>query len=76
VPVEAVALVLGQHRDLPDLGVHQVRQHEVDQPVVAAERHRRLGTVLRQRRKPLSLATGKDDAEHPRSAAHVTQGSG
>jgi hypothetical protein len=73
VPVEAVALVLGEHRDLPDLGVHQVGQDEVDEPVVAAEGHRRLGPVLRQGGQPLALTAGQDDAENPRTATHGSQ---
>jgi hypothetical protein len=45
VPVQAVALVLGQHADLADPAVGQVGQREVDQPVHPAERHGRLGPV-------------------------------
>ena len=50
------------------LGVDQVGQHEVDQPVVAAERHRRLGAVRGQRGEPLAFTAGQDDAEHPLDA--------
>ena len=73
VPVQAVALVLGEDGDLPHLGVDQVRQDEVDQPVVAPEGHRRLGPVLREGCETLALAPGEDDAEHSGAAAHVTQ---
>ena len=73
VPVEAVALVLRQDGDLPDLGVDEVGEHEVDQPVVAAERHRRLGPVVGEGSKPLARTARQDDAENPRTAAHVTQ---
>ena len=64
VAVQRVRLVLGEHTDAVQPAVHHVRQYEVDQAVVAAERHRRLGTVRRQRPQSLSLATGQDDAQH------------
>ena len=64
VAVQRVALVLREHDDPPVAGVDQVRQREVDQPVVAAERDRRLGAVERQRRQPLALAPRQDDREH------------
>ena len=63
VAVEAVRLVLRQHDDLEVAGVDDVGQREVDQPVDAAERHRRLGPVGRQRHQPLALAAGEDDRE-------------
>ena len=44
-------------------GVHDVGQREVDQPVDAAERHRRLGPVGRQRHQPLALAAREDDRQ-------------
>ena len=43
--------------------VDEVRQHEVDQPVGAAERHGRLGPVRGQRQQPLALAAGEHDRE-------------
>ena len=49
VPVQAVGLVLGQHQDLANVGVDAVREGEIDDPVNAAERDRRLGTVPGQR---------------------------
>ena len=64
VPVEAVRLVLGEHDDLPQTRVQQVRQREVDESVLPAERHRRLGAVFREGHEPLALAAGEDDAEY------------
>ena len=64
VPVQRVRLVLGEHADPVQPGVDQVGQHEVDQPVVAAERHGRLGPVGGERPQPLALAAGQHDAEH------------
>ena len=64
VAVEAVGLVLREHDDLEVAGVHDVGQREVDEPVDARERHRRLGAVGRERHQPLALPTGEDDREH------------
>ena len=64
VPVEGVRLVLGQHHDAQVAGVHQVRQHEVDQAVVAPEGHGGLGPVRRQRGQPLPGTPREDDGEH------------
>ena len=69
VPVEAVALVLRQHDDLVVVRVDQVREREVDQPVVAAERDGGLGAVGGQRGEALALAAGqhhRQDLAHPR----------
>ena len=64
VAVEAVRLVLRQHDDLEVAGVDDVGQREVDQPVDAGERHRRLGPVGGQRHQPLALTAGEDDGQH------------
>jgi hypothetical protein len=63
VAVERVRLVLRQHHDLGQPGVDEVRESEVDQAVLAAERHRGLGAVRREGHEALSLAAGEDDAE-------------
>ncbi len=55
VTVEAVALVLGQDGDPEDAAVDEVREREVDQPVVAPERHRRLGAIGSERPEALAL---------------------
>jgi hypothetical protein len=57
VPVEAVRLVLRQHDHLAVLGVDDVGQGEVDQPVDPAVGHRGFGSVGGQRHQPLALAT-------------------
>ena len=43
---QRVRLVLRQHRDLADAGVDAVRQHEIDDAELAAERRRRLAAIL------------------------------
>ncbi len=63
--VQAVALVLGQHHDPVVAAVGQVGEREVDEPVVAAERNRRLGALAGQREQPLALAPGEHHRENP-----------
>ncbi len=70
VPVEAVALVLGEHHDANEAGVHQVGQGEVDEPVVAPERHRRLGAIPGEGEQSLALAPGEHHHQHVRPARH------
>ena len=53
-----------------EVGVDQVGQHEVDQPVDAAERHGRLGPVGGQRPQPLALAAREDHPEYPQRLCH------
>ena len=73
VPVERVALVLGQHDDLQVPGVDEVREREVDQAVVAPERHGRLRAIGGQRRQPFPLAPGEHESEDQRRR-HATSG--
>ena len=68
VLVQRVALVLRQHHDLVEVRVDEVREREVDQAVVAAERHGGLGPVRRERREPLALATREN---HRQNLAHA-----
>ena len=63
VPVQAVALVLGEHADLADAAVGQVGQREVDQPVETAERDGRFRPVRGQRAEAGSGAAGEHDAQ-------------
>ena len=56
VVVERARVVLRQDDHVRDVGVHAVRQGEVDDPVLAAERDGGLGAFLRQDREPLALA--------------------
>ena len=71
VPVEAVRLVLGEHDDLEVAGVDDVGQREVDQPVDASERDRRLGAVRRERHQPLPLPAREHDDQDLRTSAAV-----
>src|SRR4051794_15819484 len=74
--VEAVALVLREDDDLAQARVDEVRQREVDEPVVAAERDGGLGAVRRQRRKALALSAREHHPEDARRGhgANPTRG--
>ena len=60
VPFQGQRLVLRQKSDLAQAGVQGIGKAEVNNPVPAQERNRRLGPVPRQRVEPLSLPTAKD----------------
>ena len=45
VAVQALAVELGEDEDPVDAGVQAVADRDVDQPELAADRHRRLGPV-------------------------------
>ena len=55
-------------------GVDDVGQREVDQPVDAAERHRRFGAVGRERHQPLPLPPREDDGQDLGTSAAVRHG--
>ena len=65
VVVERARVVLGQHDDVVDVRVDAVRQREVDDPVLATERDRRLGAFLGQDGQALALAAGQDHGHRP-----------
>ena len=66
VVVERARVVLGQDDDVGDPGVHAVAQREVDDPVLAPERHGRLGAHGREDGQAFALAAGEDHG-HRRS---------
>ena len=65
VVVERPRVVLGQDDDVVDVRVDAVREREVDDPVLAAERHRRLGALLGQDREAFALAAREDHRHRP-----------
>ena len=65
VVVERAGVVLGQDDDVGDVRVDAVRQREVDDPVLAPERDRRLGPDRGQDREALTLAAGQDHRHRP-----------
>lgn len=50
--------------DLVDVGVEAVGHWDVNQPVVAAQRNRRLRTLLGERVQARASTAAKDDAKH------------
>jgi len=65
VPVQAVALVLGQHADPLQPAVHQVGQREVHQPVEGSERNGGFRPVRGQRPQRPARPAREHDAQHP-----------
>ncbi len=65
VVVQRVRVVLRQDEHIVDVRVHAVRQREVDDPVLAAERDRRLGAHGREDREALAFAAGEDHRHRP-----------
>ena len=63
VVVERPRVVLGQDDDVVDVRVDAVAEREVDDPVLARERHGGLGADAREDRQPLTLTAGEDDRE-------------
>ena len=58
---QALCLVLRCHADAPDTGIDAVRQGEIENAELAAERHRGLGTPVGQLHQPAATAAGKND---------------
>ena len=63
VAVERERLVLRQDVDPAQVGVDAVGERDVDDAVLAAKRNGRLGAIARQRKQPLTCATGQQYAE-------------
>ncbi len=70
MPVQAVALVLGEHADPADTPIDQVGQRKIHQPVQAAEGNSCFGPVRGQRRKALTCAACQNHSQDPLSS-HV-----
>jgi len=61
VPVQRLAVELGQHIDASDRAIDAVRDRDIDQTVLAGDRYGRLGTVARQGKQPGTLTATEDD---------------
>ena len=69
---QRVRLVLRHDRDAADARVDAVRQHEVDDAELAAERRRRLAAMVGEMLEALAAPAGHDDGERmARDAADV-----
>ena len=63
MPVERERLVLGEDEDPAQAGVDAVGERDVDDPVVPAEGHGRLGAVAGQRKEPFPGAACKQNTQ-------------
>ncbi len=68
VPVERRGIELRQHEDAPDAGVQAVADGDVDEPVLAADRHGRLGAAVGEGVEALALPAAQDDRQNVRHA--------
>ncbi len=67
---QRLRLVLHQQIDRVDLGIDEVREHEIDDPVLAVEGHGRLAALCRERVQARAFAAGHDDGENVLGAGH------
>ena len=64
VAVERRGVELRQHEDALEAGVQAVADRDVDQPVLAGERHRRLRAHVGQREEPRAAAAAENQGQH------------
>ena len=68
VPIERRGVELRQHEDAPDAGVQAVADRDVDEPVLAADRHGRLRAAVGEGVEALTLPAAQDDRQYVRHA--------
>ena len=79
VPVQALGVELRQHEDLPQARVQAVADRDVDQPVLAADRHSRLRPFQGEGEQARTTSAPENDRQHvvhlhrPRSISEVRQ---
>ena len=64
VAVERRGVELRQHEDPLEAGVQAVADRDVDEPVLAAERHRRLRAHVGERKEPRAASAAQDQGQH------------
>ena len=64
VAVQGRGVELGQHEDALEAGVQAVADRDVDEPVLAGERHRRLGAHVRERKEARAAAAAQNQGQH------------
>ena len=64
VPVQRGGVELGEQVDAPQAGVDAVGDGDIDQAILAGQRHRRLGALLGQREQARALPAAHDHREH------------
>ena len=63
---QRLAAELGEHVDRVDSGIDEIAEDEIDDPVFASERNRRLGAFPGKGKEPGSFAAGKYDTQNAR----------
>jgi hypothetical protein len=70
VAIERRGVVLREHENLRDVRVDAVRDRDVHEAILAAERHGGLGTLVRQGKQARACAAAEDDRQHLMSRRH------
>src|SRR4029450_6039331 len=63
VTIERRRVELRQDEDSPELGVQATADRNIDETVLAADRHSRLGSGMRQRKQSSAAPTPEDDRQ-------------
>ena len=63
VPMQADGVELRQHVDPVHAAIDAIRDRHVDQPILAGQRHRRLGAKFGERIKPRSPTAAEHESE-------------
>ena len=74
VTIERGGIELRQHEDAPQVRMQAVADRDVDEAVLAADRHGRLGTRPREREEAVPAATAQDEGQHRMHGAHTLVG--
>lgn len=64
MPVEGSGVELREAVNLIDVGIDAIGDWDVDQPVVGAQRHRRLCALLCERVQPRPCSTSQNNPQH------------
>ncbi len=72
VPVERRGVELRQHEDALEVGVQAVADRDVDQSILAADRHGRLRSHVGQGEEPRSAPAAEDQCEDIFHALHLS----
>ena len=71
--VERRRVELRQHEDPAQVGVQAVADRHVDEPILAADRHRGLGAELGEGVEPAALAAAQDEREHVAHGSSISR---
>ena len=64
VPVQRGGIELGQQVNAPQTGVDAVGDGNIHEPILAGQRHRRLGALFGQREQARALPAAHDHGKH------------